>query len=99
MPNTDVAARLAAFAQGTQLAVPDATTERIKQALRSWRTQQATKSGKPPYIYLYDRTIEQMAQQAPETMAQLARIDGIGPAKLESYGEQLLEIIGQAASS
>jgi DNA helicase-2/ATP-dependent DNA helicase PcrA len=75
---------------------PPAAVEHARRALRAWRSRKAAAAGKPPYIFLYDRTIEAIAQEAPASMAALARIDGIGPAKLESYGDELLAIVAAA---
>jgi DNA helicase-2/ATP-dependent DNA helicase PcrA len=70
--------------------------ERARQALRTWRSQRATSEHKPPYVYLHDRTLEALACEAPSTMAELANVNGIGPGKLESYGDELLALIAAA---
>ena len=73
---------------------------------RSWsgpgrRCGRGVRSGppaehKPPYVYLHDRTLEALATEAPATMAALANVSGIGPGKLESYGDELLALIAAA---
>jgi DNA helicase-2/ATP-dependent DNA helicase PcrA len=76
--------------------VPPEVVERARQALRAWRSQRASTEHKPPYIYLHDRTLEALASEAPSTMAALARVSGIGPGKVESYGDELLALIAAA---
>ncbi|HVB07097.1 MAG TPA: ATP-dependent DNA helicase UvrD2 [Acidimicrobiales bacterium] len=68
----------------------------LRQALRGWRSARASADGKPPYLYLHDRTLEALAAVAPTTMAGLAAIPGIGPGKLELYGEVWLALVSAA---
>ena len=41
-----------------------------------------------------DATLEQVAELKPRTPAALLEISGIGPEKLEKYGEELLDLVG-----
>jgi hypothetical protein len=70
--------------------------ERTRLALREWRSERASKEGKPPFLFLHDRTLEEMARCMPSSMTTLAQVNGIGPAKLESYGDELLAIVASA---
>jgi hypothetical protein len=70
--------------------------ERTRLALRAWRSERASKEGKPPFLFLHDRTLEALARCMPSSMATLAQVNGIGPAKLESYGDELLAIVAAA---
>ncbi len=49
---------------------------------------------KPAYTVFTDATLELIALAAPTTLHGLARVNGVGPAKLEQYGEQVLGVIG-----
>lgn len=71
--------------------------ERARRALRNWRSAQAARERKPAYVFLHDSTIDALAARAPATMAALSRVPGIGPAKLEAYGDELLALIAEAA--
>ena len=62
-------------------------------ALKAWRTALAKKEGKPPYVYLSDAHITDIAERDPDSAARLARCKGIGPGKLESYGETILALL------
>jgi DNA helicase-2/ATP-dependent DNA helicase PcrA len=94
VPSRDGSSRSVRAARGEP--VPPEVVERARQALRAWRAQRASAEHKPPYIYLHDRTLEALASQAPSTMAALAQVSGIGPGKLESYGDELLALIAAA---
>jgi DNA helicase-2/ATP-dependent DNA helicase PcrA len=62
-------------------------------ALKAWRTALAKEEGKPPYVYLSDAHITDIAERDPDSSARLARCKGIGPQKLENYGEALLALL------
>jgi DNA helicase-2/ATP-dependent DNA helicase PcrA len=72
--------------------------DRLRRALRAWRSQRAAKDKKPPFVFLHDRTLEALARAAPASMAALSRVPGIGPAKLEAYGDELLSVIAEASA-
>ena len=90
-PRPEAAADARRAAQAEPVA-PE-VVERARQALRAWRSQRAVSEHKPPYVYLHDRTLEALATEAPATMTELAKVNGIGPGKLESYGDELLALI------
>jgi ATP-dependent DNA helicase RecQ len=58
--------------------------------LKAWRTDEARRRGVPAYAILHDRTLAAFAAVRPRDRATLLGIPGIGPAKLEAYGEALL---------
>ena len=64
-------------------------------ALKAWRTALAKQEGKPPYVYLSDAHITDIAERDPDTSVRLARCKGIGPGKLESYGETILALLDE----
>jgi DNA helicase-2/ATP-dependent DNA helicase PcrA len=75
-----------------------APTERVAAgiaALKAWRTALAKEEGKPPYVYLSDAHITDIAERDPDTSARLARCKGIGPQKLENYGETILALLDE----
>ena len=47
----------------------------------------------PPYVVLHDRTLLAIASARPATLVELRRIDGIGPTKLELYGEEIVALL------
>jgi DNA helicase-2/ATP-dependent DNA helicase PcrA len=72
------------------------SAERAAAALREWRRERARTEAKPAYIYLTDETIEALASAMPSDMSRLAKIKGIGPAKLEAYGDEILALLDGA---
>jgi ATP-dependent DNA helicase RecQ len=62
--------------------------------LRAWRSRRARDDGVPPYVVFHDRTLGEIAERAPATLAELAEIGGVGPTKLDRYGEEVLEVVG-----
>jgi superfamily II DNA helicase RecQ len=63
--------------------------------LRAWRTQRSKADGKPPYIVLSDAHLRGIALARPATAADLLACDGIGPTKLERYGDEILAQLDQ----
>jgi len=69
----------------------------LLQALKEWRRERARAQGLPPYVVFHDRTLIEIASRLPTRLEELAGISGIGTAKLASYGEEVLGVIGAAA--
>jgi DNA helicase-2/ATP-dependent DNA helicase PcrA len=65
-------------------------------ALREWRTALAREIDKPAYTVLSDATLATIAEVRPSSVAQLARVNGIGPAKIDKFGSSILGIVAQA---
>ena len=63
------------------------------EALRARRRELAAAAGVPPYVIFHDSTLRAMAEARPATLHALARVPGVGAAKLERYGEAFLEVI------
>jgi superfamily II DNA helicase RecQ len=58
--------------------------------LRAWRAERAKASGKPAFVVLDDKTLRLVAAVLPTDEAGLVALSGIGPVKLESYGDDLI---------
>ncbi len=82
----------AAKAQSDVPAVPTHETEGLAARLRQWRRAQAKRLGVPAYVVLHDRTLNAVALARPANPAQLVSIDGIGPAKVEKFGADILQL-------
>ena len=76
---------------------PSTYDEALYDALRAWRTSEATEIGKPAYVVFTDATLQAIAEMKPGTPDQLSHVPGVGPAKLEKYADPVLELV--AASS
>jgi superfamily II DNA helicase RecQ len=68
----------------------------VFQRLRSWRLETARADGVPAFVVFPDRTLRALAIARPSDADELAAVPGVGPAKLERYGEALLGEIGAA---
>lgn len=68
------------------------------EALRQWRYDVAQTIAKPPYVIAHDRLLAELAVAKPTTLPALAEFAGIGPAKLERYGEEILSVIADHAA-
>jgi DNA helicase-2/ATP-dependent DNA helicase PcrA len=58
--------------------------------LRAWRTERA--GGKPAFVVFDDKTLWLVAALLPTHEAELLAISGIGPVKLENYGDELIAL-------
>ena len=65
----------------------------VFDALRSWRTGEASALALPPYCVFSDKTLREIARQQPQTLSDLRRVPGVGDAKLEKFGEAVLSIL------
>ena len=53
----------------------------------------ARKRRVPAYIIFPDTTLYQMLLHKPKTLEEMAKLNGIGPQKLDKYGEIFLSVI------
>jgi DNA helicase-2/ATP-dependent DNA helicase PcrA len=72
------------------------TESKLFEELRAIRRHLA--AGKPAYTVLSDQVLHDIAQNRPTTLADLGDIKGMGPVKLERYGNALLAVVETAAA-
>ena len=65
----------------------------LSNALRAWRTARAKEDSVAPFIIFHDSTIEAIAERRPRSIADLRRVPGIGPMKLDRYGEEIIAVV------
>ena len=65
-------------------------------ALRRMRSELARQARVPAYCIFADRTLLEIAARRPATVEALARVHGVGPSKLEKYGERVLAVVRDA---
>ena len=63
------------------------------ERLRQWRRGVA--NGKPPYTVFDDKTLVAIVRSGATDLHGLARVKGVGPAKLEQYGRAVLDILAE----
>ena len=65
----------------------------VINALKLWRKQRAATDKVPAFVVLSDTHLAGIATHAPTTLDDLARCAGIGPTKLERYGDEIIAVI------
>ena len=68
----------------------------LRESLRTWRTEQARADGVPAYVVFNDTTLFELARLRPLDDDALLEVSGIGPVKVEKYGEAILGLVASA---
>jgi DNA helicase-2/ATP-dependent DNA helicase PcrA len=68
----------------------------VAAALKAWRAERAAADQVPAYVVMWDRHLAGIAARRPTTKRQLAACPGIGPTRLETYGEAILDVVRRA---
>ena len=79
------------FSTRRQRLVEITPDSRAIKILREWRQKKA--QGVPAYQIFSNRTMEALATEKPSTHEELLEIHGIGPTKLEEFGDELLILL------
>ncbi|MGD7023434.1 HRDC domain-containing protein [Rossellomorea vietnamensis] len=69
------------------------STEQVRSALTQLRTNRSKELNVKPYYVFTNNTLEMILEQKPVTMAELLKIDGIGPKKAEEFGQDIINIL------
>ena len=74
---------------------PDPATwdETLWEALRTRRTELASKQGVPPYVIFHDSTLREMVALRPRTPDDFSGLAGVGDTKLRRYGDDFIAVI------
>lgn len=72
---------------------PPTYEEATFEALRAWRLEQAREADVPAFVVFTDATLTAIAEAKPSSLAELSQVAGVGRAKLERYGEAVLELL------
>jgi len=64
-------------------------------ALKAWRAGVAREHNLPAYVIFHDATLRAIAERAPQQLADLDGIAGLGQKKLEAYGAAVLNVVAQ----
>ena len=76
---------------------PSDRDDALYEALREWRAGRAKELGQPAYCVFTDATLAAIAEQCPQSTGALAAIPGIGQAKLDKFGADVLGLVGERA--
>jgi ATP-dependent DNA helicase RecQ len=106
LPATDTTKAAARQAKRTEMAaapkvrkpkkprpMPQNLDARLLEALKAWRLQRSRADKVPAFVILHDSTLEHICVLRPGSLQQLRRVPGIGEAKLERYGSDILGVL------
>lgn len=74
---------------------PPTASEATVERLRAWRLERAREREVPAYVIFTDATMEALAETLPRDTEELLAISGIGPDKVDRYGDALLELLAE----
>ena len=74
---------------------PMQADEVVFEALRTWRNDTAKRENKAAYMVFSNATLMAIAEMQPSTEHELLSVPGVGPMKIENYGDDVLEILGK----
>jgi ATP-dependent DNA helicase RecQ len=68
----------------------------LYEALAAWRLDRSKDDGVPAFHVFPNRVLEAIAEARPSSRDELAEVWGIGPTKIERYGDELLRVVAAA---
>jgi DNA helicase-2/ATP-dependent DNA helicase PcrA len=68
----------------------------VYDALKSWRLRRAKADDVPAYVVFHNSTLAEIAERQPRSIEELASVPGVGPTKLERYGQDVLAALEAA---
>ncbi len=71
----------------------DSTNADLVERLRTWRRDRSRAEGVPAYVLAPDATLDAIAEARPTSPASLLKVHGMGPARMEKYGHDILAIV------
>jgi ATP-dependent DNA helicase RecQ len=74
----------------------DADARTLYDALAAWRRARAAQEEVPAFHVFANRVLGAIAAARPRSREELAAVPGVGPAKLDRYGEDVLEVVAAA---
>ncbi len=72
---------------------PADVDQELFDRLRAWRATRAREQSTPAFVVFTDATLMAIAEHRPASVAELVSIPGIGQAKLDRYGEDVLALV------
>lgn len=70
--------------------IPDTA---LARELRSWRYERANEIDKPAFVVFSNAALAGIAHFRPTTLTELLKVPGVGPAKVNAYGEEIIGIV------
>jgi DNA helicase II / ATP-dependent DNA helicase PcrA len=73
--------------------------EGLFQSLKEWRRGRSRADNVPAYVVAHDSTLAAIAALRPRTESELLKVSGMGPKRVEAYGDEILAAIEDADST
>lgn len=89
----DVQAERVVVSGGEEEALPQGPEGAVAVALADLRRTLARETGYAAYLVFPNATLTALAERVPRTMSDLVGIPGLGPKRIEQYGERILDVI------
>jgi DNA helicase-2/ATP-dependent DNA helicase PcrA len=80
----------------TRPARPAEADDPLYAALKRWRLERATADDLPAYVVFHNTTLAEIAGRRPRDLSELGTVPGVGPTKLERYGQEVLAVLSAA---
>ena len=77
-------------ASAVRAAEPD---DPLYGALKRRRLERATADDLPAYIVFHNSTLAEIAGRRPRDRSELGVVPGVGPTKLDRYGDDVLRVV------
>jgi ATP-dependent DNA helicase UvrD/PcrA len=87
---------LAELGLETKTPRPAESHDPLYTALKRWRLERATADDLPAYVVFHNSTLAEIAGRRPRDLAELSAVPGVGPTKLERYGDEVLAVLAVA---
>jgi DNA helicase-2/ATP-dependent DNA helicase PcrA len=71
----------------------------LRETLKRWRAARAQADGAPAYVVFSDKTLDAIVTARPTSLGALGRVKGIGPAKLDRFGDEIIALVADAADA
>ena len=81
-------------APAAKAAEPD---DPLYAVLKKWRLETAKAEERPAYVIFHNSTLAEIVRRSPHSRQELAAVPGVGPAKLERYGDEVLAVLAAGA--
>ena len=77
----------------------DDALDALSARLRTWRRERARLDGVPAYVVFGDKTLQDIVRRQPSSPADLLQVWGLGQAKVDRYGEELVALQSEPGPS
>jgi len=77
----------------------DEVDAKLYDEIRAWRGRRAREEGMPPFLILCNKEVAGIAANRPGSLTGLREIQGVGSAKVERWGTEILKLVSAFGGS